>query len=70
MSKTLRPSITTEDIDPSNTLISDPLRIGISTRALFDLEEEHRIFKTEGVKAYANMQLERENTILGKGTGF
>ncbi|SEN85011.1 5'-nucleotidase [Sphingomonas gellani] len=53
-----------------STLRENPLRIGISTRALFDLEEEHRVFKTEGVKAYASMQLAREDTVLGKGTGF
>jgi 5'-nucleotidase len=46
------------------------MRIGISTRALFDLEEEHRVFTSEGVQAYALMQLAREDSILGKGTGF
>ena len=52
------------------SLRSNPLRIGISTRALFDLEEEHYVFTSEGVKAYASMQLDRENTNLRKGTGF
>ncbi|THF59599.1 5'-nucleotidase [Ollibium composti] len=47
-----------------------PLRIGVSTRALFDLEEEHEIFLKKGVKAYAALQLERENNIIGKGCGF
>jgi 5'-nucleotidase len=51
-------------------LRSQPLRIGISTRALFDLEEEHAIFVNDGVLAYAALQLERENTIIGKGCGF
>jgi 5'-nucleotidase len=56
----------------SNTkdLISEPLRIGISTRALFNLEEEHSIFVDKGVQAYAALQLERENTIIKKGAGF
>jgi 5'-nucleotidase len=58
------------DGDPADTLRSNPLRIGISTRALFDLEEEHRIFEDEGVKAYAAMQLNREDIILRKGAGF
>ncbi len=49
---------------------TESLRIGISTRALFDLEEEHRVFEEQGVHAYAGMQLEREDTIIGKGTGF
>ncbi|TPL78439.1 5'-nucleotidase [Mesorhizobium sp. B2-3-13] len=53
-----------------DALRAGPLRIGISTRALFDLEEEHRVFEERGVKAYAALQLEREDVILGKGTGF
>lgn len=56
--------------DTQASLRSNPLRIGISTRALFDLEEEHRLFESEGVKAYAAMQLEREHLVLRKGTGF
>jgi 5'-nucleotidase len=55
---------------PAKSLRANPLRIGISTRALFDLEEEHRIFEEQGVKAYAVMQLDREDVILGKGAGF
>jgi 5'-nucleotidase len=51
-------------------LRSEPLRIGISTRALFDLEEEHSVFLRDGVHAYAILQLERENTLIGKGSGF
>ena len=47
-----------------------PLRIGISTRALFNLEAEHEVFLKEGVKAYAALQLERENTPIERGTGF
>jgi len=47
-----------------------PLRIGISTRALFNLEEEHEVFLKEGVAAYAAMQLLREKTIIRPGTGF
>ena len=56
--------------DPGESLQVAPLRVGISTRALFDLEEEHRRFEAEGVQAYARMQLEREDVIIGKGTGF
>jgi 5'-nucleotidase len=51
-------------------LRKQPLRIGISTRALFDLEAEHAVFVNEGVQAYAALQLKRENTIVGKGAGF
>ncbi len=47
-----------------------PLRIGISTRALFDLEEEHDVFVREGVWAYSELQLKREGLHLNRGTGF
>ncbi|WP_186842312.1 5'-nucleotidase [Acetobacterium fimetarium] len=46
------------------------LVVGISSRALFDLEEENRIFEKEGVEAYAQYQIEHENEILTPGTGF
>lgn len=59
-----------QEDDASTTLKASPLRIGISTRALFDLEEEHRVFEEQGVQAYIQMQLEREDTLIGKGTGF
>lgn len=51
-------------------LRANPLRIGISTRALFDLEEEHLVFVRDGIQAYIDMQLERENVVLAKGAGF
>jgi 5'-nucleotidase len=47
-----------------------PLRIGISTRALFNLEEEHNVFVNNGVEAYIKLQRERENDLLKKGAGF
>lgn len=60
-----------EKIDELKRQLQDkPLRIGISTRALFDLEEEHAVFEKEGVHAYARLQLERENEIIGKGSAF
>lgn len=56
--------------EESALLRETPLRIGISTRALFNLEEEHAVFVNEGVQAYAALQLQRESTLVGKGTGF
>ena len=47
-----------------------PLIVGISTRALFDLETEHAVFREEGVKAYAKLQRSLENKILEPGTAF
>lgn len=51
-------------------LSDHPLRIGISTRALFDLEEEHKIFEEEGLDAYVAVQRKREETLLSEGAGF
>jgi 5'-nucleotidase len=49
---------------------SDRLVIGVSSRALFDLEEENRIYETQGVEAYIAYQHEHENEILRPGTAF
>jgi len=38
--------------------LDDCLVIGIASRALFDLREEDRIFRTEGLEAYRRHQLE------------
>ncbi|HJV73591.1 MAG TPA: 5'-nucleotidase [Noviherbaspirillum sp.] len=46
------------------------LVIGISSRALFDLETEEAIFRTEGLDAYRKHQIENENEILKLGAGF
>ncbi|WP_374393437.1 5'-nucleotidase [Tabrizicola sp.] len=52
------------------SLINRPLRIGISTRSLFDLDEKHRVFEEQGVAAYCLYQRDRENILLPKGTAF
>jgi 5'-nucleotidase len=59
-----------QEVDALTTLKANPLRIGISTRALFDLEAEHQVFEEEGVQAYVKMQREREDTLIDRGTGF
>jgi 5'-nucleotidase len=46
------------------------LVIGIATRALFDLEEENRVFESQGVEAYTRHQVERERVPLKPGSGF
>lgn len=46
------------------------LVVGISSRALFDLETEEVIFRTQGLDAYRQHQLEHENDILKLGAGF
>ena len=50
--------------------LTDPLVIGISSRALFNLEQENRIFEEKGVDAYEKYQVEHENEILQKGSAF
>ncbi len=46
------------------------LVVGISSRALFDLETENAIFEKEGLEAYARYQIEHENDLLKPGTAF
>jgi 5'-nucleotidase len=46
------------------------LVVGVSSRALFDLEAEEAIFRTQGLDAYRRHQLENENDILKLGAGF
>jgi 5'-nucleotidase len=50
--------------------LTKKLVIGISSRALFDLEEGNRIFEEEGLEAYIEYQLEHEDEVLSEGTGF
>lgn len=46
------------------------LVIGISSRALFDLELENDIFEDKGLEAYIEYQREHEDAILEPGTAF
>ena len=50
--------------------LSKPLVIGISSRALFNLEEENKIFEQQGVKAYEEYQIQHEKDILQEGSAF
>jgi len=50
--------------------LDDKLVVAISSRALFDLEEENKIFEEKGLDAYYKYQLENENKPLEKGTGY
>ncbi len=51
-------------------MLDDKLVIGVSSRALFDLEEENKIFEEQGLDAYASYQIEHEKDILKPGTAF
>ena len=47
-----------------------PLVVAISSRALFDLDESHRVFENHGLEAYAQYQMEREDQNLEPGVAF
>jgi 5'-nucleotidase len=47
-----------------------PLVVGISTRAMFDLAEEHGVFADQGHEAYAKLQRDREKVLLKPGAAF
>ena len=46
------------------------LKVAISSRALFDLEEGHQVYEKQGVDEYCRYQIERENDLLQPGVAF
>lgn len=50
--------------------LKDKLVVAVSSRALFDLETENKIFEEKGLDEYYSYQLENENSPISKGTGF
>lgn len=50
--------------------LKDKLVIGISSRALFDLEQENILFEKSGINEYAKFQIEHENNSLKPGTAY
>ncbi|MBX9680059.1 MAG: 5'-nucleotidase [Gemmataceae bacterium] len=52
-------------VDLSQTLV-----VGVSSRALFDMEEANRVYEADGVQAYAQYQMENVDEILPPGAGF
>lgn len=50
--------------------ISDKLKIAVTTRALFQLEAEDKIYKEKGPAEYEAYQIERETEVLEKGAAF
>ena len=50
--------------------LNDKLVVAVSSRALFNLEEENKVFEEKGLDEYYKYQLENENKPLKKGTGF
>lgn len=50
--------------------LSNKLKIVVTTRALFCLESENRIFEEQGRAAYEEHQIKHENALLEKGVAF
>ena len=50
--------------------LSQRLVIAISSRALFDLDDAHRIYEEQGLQAYSNYQIEKEEEVLTPGQAF
>jgi 5'-nucleotidase len=48
----------------------DRLVVAISSRALFDLGESHRLFEAEGLDSYRAYQIAREDEVLAPGIAF
>lgn len=49
---------------------SNKLVVGISSRALFDLEDSHKVFMEQGERAYYEHQITHEDDILNPGVAF
>ena len=50
--------------------LDNKLVVGISSRALFDLEYENSIYEEQGLQAYLEYQRNHEQDILKPGTAF
>lgn len=48
----------------------DSLVIGISSRALFDLDEEDRVYREQGTQAFIDYQQQREQDVIEPGVAF
>jgi 5'-nucleotidase len=48
----------------------DSLVIGISSRALFKLDQEDAIYRTQGIQAFIDYQTQRENEPVEQGVAF
>lgn len=49
---------------------ADKLVVGISSRALFDLEDSHKVFMEQGERAYYEHQIAHEDVTLEPGVAF
>lgn len=52
------------------TETSNKLVVAISSRALFNLDDSHRVYEQEGLTAFAQYQREHEDQVLKPGSAF
>ena len=52
------------------TRFDNTLVIAISSRALFNLEDSHRVYMDQGIEAYCRYQIEHENDPLETGVAY
>jgi len=50
--------------------LSQTLVVGVSSRALFDMEEANAVYEAQGVEEYARYQMEHQDNILRPGAGY
>src|SRR5210317_1158080 len=50
--------------------LDEKLVIAISSRALFNLDDSHQVYKTDGLQAYSEYQVAREDEPLQPGEAF
>ncbi|MCI1736928.1 MAG: 5'-nucleotidase [Pseudomonas veronii] len=50
--------------------LGDKLVLAISSRALFDLSDSHKVYLAQGVEAYRKYQIEHEEETLEPGDAF
>lgn len=50
--------------------LNDKLVLAISSRALFDMSDSHKVFEEQGIDAYCAYQIEHEDEVLPTGVAY
>lgn len=50
--------------------VENKLVVAISSRALFDLDESHKVFEEQGLEAYQQYQIDNEDNVLAPGEAY
>lgn len=54
----------------SSEALQPTLVVAISSRALFDLDDSHKVFEEQGIDAYCTYQIDHEDEVLEPGVAF